>query len=253
MNAQSAEKLLRCSVDVDAADATVRKAVQYAGQHEELQEKLAQQRLFDAFQLKWMAEISVPPVLAERLRGRKAAGGSKPGLGGLLRQPAVLAVAIALLVMAGWFVYSAWNWMGRFQGEDAVIDLLNSQAALALPGKADLKTTEAGMLGDWLFSKYGFENYYTPAELAHLKTVGCRVFKLDGFSVAQVAVEEHQTLCYVFRSADFGVRIAPPDQWHVFESDDWAVAIQAHDDVCFVMTFQGRAGEMRKFLATFKK
>jgi hypothetical protein len=253
MNAQTAEKLAQCSIGIEPADAAVRKAVQYAAQDAELKGKLEQQRQFDAFQLRWITGISMPPALSERLQAVGEPGRRRAGLSRTLRQPAFLAVAIALLVMIGWLVYFAGNWGGHFQGEEAVRDLLNSEAARALPDKADIKSTEAGMLEDWLFSKYGFEDYYIPPELARMKTVGCRVFKQDGFSVAQVALEEHQMLCYVFRAADLGVVISPPDRWHVFESDDWAVAISVHEEVCFLMTFQGSADEMRRFLAGLKK
>ena len=114
------------------------------------------------------------------------------------------------------------------------------------------KSAQLGNLEDWLFSKYGFEDFYVPPALDGFKTVGARVFKQDGDPVAQFAVEQNNMICYMFHADDLGVHLDPQDKWRVFVDDDWVAALQQHDDSCFMIAFRGTRAEMEKFLATLR-
>ena len=145
-----------------------------------------------------------------------------------LRQPPFLAGALALLVVIGVLVYYGMNWMQDFPGKETaeqMIDMTEEMTGIELEPKA----TEAGMLEDWFFSN-GYENFRMLPEFSHMKTVGCRVFRQEGFPVAQIALENHNSLFYIFHSDDLGVKIDPPEEWKYFEQGPWAVAIRYSDE-----------------------
>jgi len=257
MNAKTAEQLMQCHCgpERECEDSKIRKALKFAAQSGELKDKLQRQVELDASALKWISGIGLPADLEETFHAKDQPSKSSFSLKRALRQPPVLAVIIAVLVLIGWFIYSAVIRADNFSGRESVQQMIDTtQQIIDSPqDKAgpefDPKATEAGLLGDWLFSQYGFENFYVPAELSHLKTVMCRVFKQDGFPVAQIAIEAHQSFLFVFRADDFGVKITPPDRWRIFEMDDWCVGILAHDDVCVLMAFHGTKADMHRFLA----
>src|SRR5205823_2263293 len=137
--------------------------------------------------------------------------------------------------------------MQNFPGRDSamrMVEITDEMSGMEL----EPKVAKAGDLEDWLFSK-GFDGYYVPPEFADLKTLGGRVFKQDGFPVAQVAIEKNSMLFYVFRAENFGVKIDPPEKWRIFEDEDWVAAVRAHDDTCFMLAFRGKRADMRNFLA----
>jgi hypothetical protein len=253
MNAKTAEQHMQCHCGPgrENDDSRIRKALKFVAKNGELNARLERQLELDARALEWIGRIGLPADVEEKFHSMEAPAGPHFSLKRALRQPPVLAVIVALLVMLGWFVYDAVIRAGNFPGRDAVEQMLDATDEMSGTELAP-KATEAGLLSDWLFSQYGFENYYLPGELGRLKTAGCRVFKQNGFPVAQIAIEEHQSFLFVFDADDFGVKISPPDRWRVFQMDDWSVGILAHEDVCVVIALHGTKGEMRHFLADRK-
>jgi hypothetical protein len=168
-----------------------------------------------------------------------------------LKQPPFLAGAVAVLVLLGVLVYFWLDWMQNFPGKDSaerMVDATEEMTGVEL----EPKVTEAGLLEDWFFSN-GYENFRMLPEFAHLKTAGCRVFRQDGCPVAQVAVEKHNMLLYIFHSDDFGVKIEPPEHWRYFQQGEWAAAIRGEGDTCFMVAFRGKTGEMKDFIANLGK
>lgn len=250
MNAKIAEQLIQCHCGPGEGcdEPKIRKALRYAAKNNELRGKLEGQLKLDAGNLDWIGSIRLPADLEEQFRAIKEPSAQAFSFKRALRQPPVLVVIIALLVLLGWFVYSAVIRADDFPGREAVEEMLNSTAEMT-GTELDPKETEAGLLGDWFYSQYGFEDYYVPADIARLKTAGCRVFKQDGFPVAQIAINEHQSFLFVFNSDDFGVKIKQGDRWRVYELDDWVVGLLSHRDVCVMLAFHGTKNEMRHFLA----
>lgn len=251
MNAKSALTLIRCHVGpgVQSQDPGIQKALLFAEKDGGLQHQLKAQMEIDGAVVDYIDRIEMPPEIEVQLAALDTRSGSGNGKWmGFLRQPPILALAIAVVVMLGWLIFYLVNSRDDFPGREDVLQMI-ATANTMKGSEFDVKSSQAGMLGDWLFSQYGFEDYYVPAELAHLKSIGCRVFHQDGFPVAQVAIEEHHTLCHVFHADDFGVKITPQDRWHVFHDDDWSAAIMAHGDMCVMVIFRGTEQEMLQFLA----
>jgi len=168
-----------------------------------------------------------------------------------LKQPPFLAGLIAILVVIGVLIYFGLDYMENFPGKDSaerMIDMTEEMTGIEL----EPKVAEAGDLEDWFFSK-GYENFRMLPELAHMKTAGARVFRQEGCPVAQIAIENHSLLLYIFHSDDFGVQIDPPERWRYFQQGRWAVAIRSQADTVFMVAFRGKTAEMKEFIAGLPK
>jgi hypothetical protein len=142
--------------------------------------------------------------------------------------------------------------LNSFDGADRVAELLD--AANNLTGdEFEAVETRAGDLEDWFFLKHGLEHYAVPKQFANMKTVGCRVFKFNGVTVAQImAVANQEVLFYMFPSDDLGIKV-PKGKWEIVEDESWVGGITGVNDICFLVAFKGRKPDMEKFLANLSK
>ena len=100
-----------------------------------------------------------------------------------LRNPAVLAISIAVAVIAGVFVFNFVSHLNDFPGSATARKLLGV-AASTRPVMLDPVNAEAGTLSDLFFMKHGLEHYDVPEEFADFGTIGCRVFEDDEYGVS---------------------------------------------------------------------
>lgn len=175
----------------------------------------------------------------------------KPGFFALIRQPAVLAIALALLVVVGVLVYFTINRMNDFPGKDTVMELAEEANALNGSEFESINPTTAGKLDDWFVMK-GFEGFSVPQELQEAKAVGCRIGKHEDIEVAQVALDRKNAMILVFRLADLNIE-ADAAGWHIFQQDDLAVAACTDKQNLCVVLFQGNSDDMPEFLKTVGK
>ena len=158
------------------------------------------------------------------------------------------AVSIGLIATICMLVWVVSDQMNSFTGADTITQLLDS--ADGLKGN-EFEPVEASArdLEDWFFLKHGLEHYAVPKEFADTKTVGCRVFKFNGTTIAQVMAEgEKRMLFYLFPSAELGIKVRH-GKWAVVDGDQWVGGVTAVGDTCFVVAFQGTQDEMKKYLA----
>ena len=148
-------------------------------------------------------------------------------------QPAVLAVLVGLSVILGLLVYLELERREKFEGREAaakMIEITNGMTGLEL----EPMETEVWRLGDWFYMR-GFEGFAVPPEIASLQVVGSRVFKMDGSPIAQLAVETHNSIVYVFRPSEFRMQLEDGSDWRIFDHIGWVAALrrqgrQLHDD-----------------------
>ena len=248
-NAQSLLKYYRPS-NPELQDPQMQKALRLVESSPEAKAALAAQVEYDDRQAEIIRSITPEEAFLNKIDD-KVESMPKGFQWSALRQPPFLAGALALLVVIGVLIYFGMAWMQDFPGRDTaeeMIDKTEEMTGIELEPKA----TEAGMLEDWFFSN-GYENFRMLPEFAHMKTVGCRVFQQEGFPVAQIALENHNSLFYIFHADDLGVKIDPPDQWKYFEQGPWAVAIRADADTCFMVAFRGKTAEMKEFISGLGK
>jgi len=216
----------------------VAKAVRAAQTNAELAAQIAAD-------LQWHEEIERIEI-PEELALLNLAVPPKMGLRALVFQPAVLAIALALVVVVGVLIYLAQTRMGDFPGKDAVVALVEEDGTLNGPDFEEISPTEAGKLDDWFVLK-GFEGYAVPRKLQKAKVIGCRVFKHDGILMAEVAFEKQNARMLVFRAADLKDGIAKGSK-HIFQQEQWAVAAWSEQENSYVVMFQGDSDDMPGFL-----
>lgn len=208
----------------------------------ELQAQFAAQTAFDDRVYAEVASITAPEMVLAPMPA--AATGS--GWGTFLRQPALLAIAVAGLVVLGVAVFAARRKLDDFTGKEFVCELIADADEMSGMEMEQIKPMEAGKLGDWFMLK-GFDGFAAPPELAGFKALGCRVYEHEGHSIAQVALDRHNALLFVFHNASKRVRLKTLT-WRVFQEDEWAVAARGDGIHCFVVAFLGDSKEMLPLL-----
>ena len=209
-----------------------------------LAERLRVQNAEDGRWMAVVALVELPPGLDGWEGEPEAVGGKR------WAHPAVLSVLAGVVILAG---FLGWQWMdGRsdFQGRGTVVDLV--VAARGMSGN-EMQPTQlrVGELADALYMR-GFEGYRVGADLAGQRAVGSRVFRVRGVPVAQVAVDAHSALLYVFREADLGVRVPGSGGWRILECGELTAAVRGEEGVCSVVSIRGSRADMDAFLKTLK-
>jgi hypothetical protein len=164
----------------------------------------------------------------------------------------LLAIGVGLVATVFMVVFLVSDRLNSFDGADRIAELLD--AANNLTGdEFEAVETKAGDLEDWFFLKHGLEHYAVPKQFANMKTVGCRVFKFNGATVAQImAVADQEVLFYMFPSDDLGIKV-PSGKWEIVEDASWVGGITGVNDICFLVAFKGRKPDMEKFLTNLSK
>ena len=117
----------------------------------------------------------------------------------------LLAVGVGLVATICMVIFLISDRLNTFDGADRITELLDTANNLT-GDEFEPVATNAGDLEDWFFLKHGLEHYAVPKQFAGVKTVGCRVFKFNGATVAQImAVADREILLYMFPSDDLGI------------------------------------------------
>ena len=252
MNLKGAQSVLKCyrPGKPGASDPQFQKALRMAEGVPEMKAALDAQVEFDDRQAEIIKTVSPGEEFLNKIDGTLE-NLQKGFQWSVLKQPPFLAGLIAILVVIWVLVYFGLDYMAQFPGKESaerMIDMTEDMTGIEL----EPKVAEAGTLEDWFFSK-GYENFRMLPEFSNMKTVGGRVFRQDGCPVAQIAIEEHSMLLYIFHSDDFGVQIDPPERWRYFQQGRWAVAIRGDADTVFMVAFRGKTPEMKEFIAGLPK
>jgi hypothetical protein len=245
MNARTAELLVACYRPGKQLDPRIIKAVRFAEGDPALHHVLDEQMDFDEQIVEAIHSIQPP----DNLRAKLAELSADPAIvkpRAKLRwfHPSVLAIALGVLLIIGVGVWIALEGGDDFPGRASVEKLLTVPAGM---NGTELEPTNlpAGQLGDAIYMK-GFEGYTLPPELAAVPAAGWRVFRLQGHQVAQVAIDQHSAIVFVFRASDFGIRL--DDTWRVIDKELWTGAVKEKDGLCTLVAFRGDKSEMQQFI-----
>jgi hypothetical protein len=160
----------------------------------------------------------------------------------------VLAVGVGLVATLCMVIFLISDRLNSFEGADRIGELLESANTLT-GDEFESVETKAGDLEDWFFLKHGLEHYAVPKQFANIKTVGCRVFKFDGATIAQImAVTDKEVLLYIFPSHDLGIKIRK-GKWEIVEDEKWVGGATGNNDSCFLVAFKGNKDDMKEFLS----
>jgi hypothetical protein len=160
----------------------------------------------------------------------------------------LFAVGVGLVATVCMVIFLISDRMNSFEGADRISELLESANSLT-GDEFEAVETKAGDLQDWFFLKHGLEHYAVPKQFANVMTVGCRVFKFDGATVAQImAVSDKEILLYMFPSNDLGIKIRK-GKWEIVEDEKWVGGATGINDTCFLVAFKGNKDEMKEYLS----
>ena len=212
------------------------------------------QRTFDAAIAKVVQAIPVDEQVAELFQNENLVPVTRSGWKKFVRNPVVIAIAAAVLVIGAILAYRVREHLRDFPGADKARRLLTvgaSNRSVLL----DPLQTEAGALSDLFFLKYRLEHYDVPAEFAAFKTLGARVFDDDEVRrVAQIWIKEKRMQFFLFPAeADKNGKIVDFPDWRFVELEGWTGAVTQRNGVCFMAMIRGSEKELTPYLEKKKE
>ena len=156
------------------ADRSMRAAVS----RENGSDEFVNQQNFDRALAELIRLVPIPPESAEWFLDKEAIRAPRWTWRKIVLNPAVLAISIALVVIAGVFAFHLLGQLNDFPGSATARKLL-TVAGSTRSVTLDPVSAEAGTLSDLFFMKHGLEHYDVPDEFADFQTIGCRVFDDD--------------------------------------------------------------------------
>ena len=251
MNLEDAAALLPLHRPGRPMEGRLQKAVRTAETDPALAATVASQTQFDQRILGVIRFIVPPENLGHKLRAAGArADAPKPKRRSQVLNPVLFTALLGVLLIIGFVAWTLLERMEKFPGREAAERMLGATSKMS-GVELDPVTVNAGGLQDWFYMR-GFEGFAVPAELAPLPAVGSRVFRMEGHPIAQVAVDRHSSILYVFRASDFEVEIPADEPWRVIAHEDWTAALQRRGDLCSMIAFKGSKAEMREFLTALR-
>jgi len=249
------ELLLGCApiTEKPGIDRAMRVAINRA-RHGKKAATFGHQQAFDAAIAKLVREIPVDAQIAEWFVNENLIPVVRRGWKKIVRNPVVIAIAIALLVIGGVVAYRVHEHLNDFPGADKARRLLTvgaSNRSVLL----DPLQTDAGALSDLFFMKHRLEHYDVPAEFAEFKTLGARVFDDDEVRrVAQIWIKEKRMQFFLFPAEpDKEGKINDFSDWRFVELEGWTGAVTQRNGVCFMAALRGSEKDLRAYLEKKKQ
>jgi hypothetical protein len=249
------ELLLGCApiTEKSGMDRAMRAAVNRA-RHGKKAATFRQQQAFDAAVAKLVRAIPVDEQLAEWFVNENLIPVVRRGWKKIVRNPVVIAIAIAALVISGVAAYRVYEHLNDFPGADKARRLLTvgaSNRSVLL----DPLQTEAGSLSDLFFLKHRLEHYDVPAEFAEFKTLGARVFDDDEVRrVAQIWIKEKRMQFFLFPAEpDKQGKVTDFSDWRFVELEGWTGVVTQRNGVCFMAALRGGEKDLKPYLEKKKQ
>jgi hypothetical protein len=213
------------------------------------------QQGFDRALAALVRAIPIPPETAEWFPVKELMSRSRWTWKKMVRNPAVLAIGIAVAVIAGVFAFHFVGRLNDFPGSATARKLLtiagSTRSVLLDPVNAN-----AGTLSDLFFMKHGLEHYDVPTEFAEFQTIGCRVFEDDQSQrIAQIWVAEKRMQFFLFpaeRDIKTGAVLQFPG-WKYIHQEGWVGAVTQHNGVCFMAALRGRKKDLAPYIPKVKE
>ncbi|MEP7015285.1 MAG: hypothetical protein ABI925_07580 [Verrucomicrobiota bacterium] len=217
-------------------------------------DEFANQQGFDRALAALVQTIPIPSEVPEWFEGLAAAA-PKWGWKKAIRNPAVGAVGIAFLVIAGVFIFQFIDHLRDFPGIGSARKLLaaasSTRSVLLEPVSAD-----AGTLGDLFFMKHQLQHYDVPPEFADFRAIGWRVFDdEDGRRVAQIWIVEKKIQLFLFpaeKDPKTGA-VREFSGWRYVEQEGWAGAVRERNGVCFMAVLRGQGKDLAPYVSKPKE
>jgi hypothetical protein len=227
------------------------RSMRVAVSREDGSDEFVNQQNFDRAVAALVRLVPIPPESAEWFSDKELTPRSKWTWKKMVRNPAVLAISIALVVIAGVFVFNVAGKLNDFPGSATARKLL-TVAGSTRSVMLDPVSAEAGTLSDLFFMKHGLEHYDVPEEFADFRTIGCRVFDdEESRRIAQIWVAEKHMQLFLFpaeRNSKTGA-VLPFPGWRYVHQEGWVGAVTEHNGVCFMAALQGQQKDLEPYLS----
>jgi hypothetical protein len=218
-------------------------------------EEFVNQQNFDRAVAELVRLVPIPPESAEWFSEKEVTRRPKWTWRRIVLNPAVLAVTIAVVVIAGVFAFHLVDRLNDFPGSATARKLL-TVAGSTRSVMLDPVNAEAGTLSDLFFMKHGLEHYDVPDEFADFSTIGCRVFDDDeSRRIAQIWVAEKHMQFFLFpaeRDSKTGAVLRFPG-WRYVHQEGWVGVVTEHSGVCFMAAIQGQEKDLGQYLSRPKQ
>src|SRR3982751_6205615 len=228
------------------ADRSMRAAIS----REDSSDEFVNQQNFDRAVAELIRLVPIPPESAEWFLDKEAIRAPRWTWRKIVLNPAVLAISIALVVIAGVFAFHLLDRLNDFPGSATARKLL-TVAGSTRPVMLDPVNAEAGTLSDLFFMKHGLEHYDVPDEFADFQTIGCRVFDDDESQrIAQIWVSEKRMQFFLFpaeRDTKTGSVLRFPG-WRYVHQEGWTGAVTEHSGVCFMAAVRGEEKDLQPYV-----
>jgi hypothetical protein len=214
-------------------------------------DEFEQQRNFDLAVAELVQAVPIPAEVTDWESKQTLIAPQKRTWKNVAQNPVVLAIAIAVGVIAGIFVFRVVEHMNDFPGGETARKLL-ATARSTQPSKFEPLQTDAGAVGDLFFMKHRLEHYDVPREFADIRTTGARVFDDDeGHRVAQVAVVEKHMQFLFFPAAKDPKTGAPRhfSGWRYVDFENWTGAVSESNGVCFMVAVRGTEKDLAPYIS----
>ena len=237
--------------DKPGTDWRMRKAVLRAKGKGPFASVFGKQQAFDQAVAGLVREIPVTQEISEWFRNEKLIPKSKRRWRKDARNPAVIAVALATVVIIGVLTFNVMQRLKDFPGSKMARKMMGL-AASTRSADLDRLETQAGALGDLFFMKYRLEHYDVPHEFADIKTAGVRVFDDDeGRRVAHISVPEKRMQFFIF-PAERNPKDGKPKEfsgWKYLEHEGWAGVAKSRAGVVFLAAMRGEEKDLAPYVA----
>ena len=208
------------------------------------------QQAFDRAVAVLVEQAPIPAEVAEWLTKETTIAPPKRTWKTFATNPAIVAIAIALLVIGTVFGIRIMERMNDFPGADLARKLLTTASSTRSLMLDPIKT-DAGALGDLFYMKHQLNHYDVPPEFAELKTIGARVFDdEESHQVAQIWVTEKRMQFFLFpaeRDAKTG-KVLEFSGWRYVEQEGWVGVVREANGVCFMACLRGRERDLSSYL-----
>ena len=249
------ELLLGCApiTEKPGMDRAMRVAINHA-RHGKKAATFGHQQAFDAAIAKVVRAIPVDEQLAEWFANENLIPVVRRGWKKIVRNPVVIAIATALLVISAVTAYRVYEHLNDFPGADKARRLL-TVAASNRSVLLDPLQTNAAALSDLFFMKHRLEHYDVPAEFADFKTLGSRLFDDDEVRrVAQIWVKEKRMQFFLFPAEpNKEGKVNDFSDWRFVELEGWTGAVTQRNGVCFMAVIRGGEKDLSAYLEKKKQ
>lgn len=250
--------LLECAPisDLPPNDRAMRSAIESARTIPEAAASLTTQQQFDQALAKLVRQIEIPKAAEEWSVNVALIKGVKRSWKKTARNPAILATALGVLVMAGLTIYFVLERLHEFPGSTVAKKML---VVASSTKRAELEplNTDAINIGDYFFMKFQLEHFDVPMAFADLRATGARVVDDDeGNHVAQVALAESGLQFFIYQADKAETAEAARSRkpgWNFVENEGWTGAVEVRGGVCFMIAMRGSKADLEPYLASRQK